>query len=258
MAARTGTIQVGTPAACFNATVLAGRPSKAGLAGAFKGGASAGRLALVGGRRTIRDNIPAGLVSFFAPPGVTAVTVECWGAGSDGVFSDGSEEFGGGGGGGGAYATRDDPLTVAPGTAVPYAVSVRNGGTTTIFSAAPGVSAVAAPAGLSSKGGAAADCLGDTKFNGGDGGAGGTGGGGGGGGVASAAGAGNAAVAGGAVNGGAGGVAIAGGSAGGAGGNIGFSGSDAGFGSGGGGSGKVAAGVGGRAGDGLIQLVYDL
>ncbi|MFM9056969.1 MAG: glycine-rich domain-containing protein, partial [Bacteroidota bacterium] len=50
--------------------------------------------------------------TFVVPPGVTRLTVECWGGGGAGGQSTGTSETGGGGGG--AYARRNS-LVVTPG-----------------------------------------------------------------------------------------------------------------------------------------------
>ncbi|MCB0790174.1 MAG: proprotein convertase P-domain-containing protein [Flavobacteriales bacterium] len=113
---------------------------------------------------------------FTAPPGVTQVTVECWGGGGRGG-SRNSNGNGGGGGGGGAYAR--SVLTVVPGNN--YTVTVGAGSTsntaaggdswfgtnTTIL--AKGGSTVALNSSTGAAGGTAAASIGTVKFNGGTG-----------------------------------------------------------------------------------------
>jgi hypothetical protein len=63
--------------------------------------------------------------TFTVPPGITSITVECWGGGGGGGGAATSNSAVGGGGGGGAYTL--STITVTPGT--PYTVTVGTGGT---------------------------------------------------------------------------------------------------------------------------------
>lgn len=58
--------------------------------------------------------------AWVAPPGITSVSVECWGGGGGGGGADATASSAGGGGGGGEYAK--DSVTVIPGNSYPYAI----------------------------------------------------------------------------------------------------------------------------------------
>lgn len=236
----------------------------------------AGQVTLVitnasGSSRTLNDTTSPVTEQIFtssgtwtAPPGVTSVTVECWGGGGGGGSY--SVGMGGNGGGGGAYS-KANSVSVTPG--VTYTVTVGNGGaggdtalgstigsdggdswfSTTGTVLAKGGTGANYGAGVNGTGGASASSVGDAKFSGGNGGT-----------TPNATGAGGGSSAGsstngnnGAAAGGSGGVGGAAPSGGGAGGNgaqnpliVG----DAGLlpGGGGGGSGNGAAGGSGASG----------
>ena len=63
--------------------------------------------------------------TWLCPPGVTSVTVQCWGAGGAGGAATAAANRAGGGGGGGSYVT--NTITVVPGTT--YNITVGAGGT---------------------------------------------------------------------------------------------------------------------------------
>lgn len=113
--------------------------------------------------------------SFVVPPGVTELTVECWGGGGRGgsLSSNGN---GGGGGGGGAYAR--SVLTVIPGNTYTVTVGAGSNGTgaggdswfstsTTIL--AKGGGSCANNSSTGANGGSAAASIGDVRFSGGNG-----------------------------------------------------------------------------------------
>jgi uncharacterized protein (TIGR02145 family) len=118
--------------------------------------------------------------SWTVPPGVTEVTIECWGAGGAGKYMPISLKAGPGGGGG-AYAKK--VLTVEPGGSLTIVVGQggsgltsanANGGnsyvsynSTTVVNAAGGSGASGNDPGL---GGNASYCIGDVTFSGGAGG----------------------------------------------------------------------------------------
>lgn len=66
--------------------------------------------------------------TWLCPPGVTSVTVECWGGGGKGGSVSGNTTEAGGGGGGGGYSKKVD-IPVVPGTT--YTVTVGLGSSTT-------------------------------------------------------------------------------------------------------------------------------
>lgn len=117
--------------------------------------------------------------SFIVPPGVTEISVECWGGGGAGGGATANNN-GGGGGGGGAYARRN--ITVTPGQSFSFVVG-QGGQGTTDYGAAGGtthfnsfqVSAVGGNGGGDNDGGAGGTganpnlCVGDVKFGGGNG-----------------------------------------------------------------------------------------
>lgn len=123
--------------------------------------------------------------SWVCPPGITSITVSCWGAGGGGSTTTGV----GGGGGGGAFA--GSTVTVVPGTTYNYVVgaggtSGANGGATTFNATtvvAAGGSSAATNSATGAAGGTVAASTGTIEFAGGNGanGAGSNGGGGGGG-----------------------------------------------------------------------------
>lgn len=134
-----------------------------------------------------------GAGSWTAPPGVTSITIECWGGGGggggdatpDGGGGGGGGAYGGGGGGGGAYA-RVNAFAVVPGVSYAYTVGAGgsggagtdatggNGGTSsfaTIVCVAAGGSGGANGGGSASGGnsGSVAASVGDVKYAGGRG-----------------------------------------------------------------------------------------
>jgi len=114
--------------------------------------------------------------SWQCPEGVTQVDVECWGGGGGGGQPDST--LGGGGGGGGAYSKKTG-ISVSASTS--YAISIGTGGGVgqsggaTYFKNASGTKVVEAVGGngansyVGGQGGAASNCIGDTKYSGGNG-----------------------------------------------------------------------------------------
>lgn len=76
-------------------------------------------------QQTIVTTSAAGLYTWTCPLGVTAIQVECWGAGGGG--DGGSATIGGGGGGGGAYSA-EPAYPVTPGVTYRYVVGNGGGG----------------------------------------------------------------------------------------------------------------------------------
>lgn len=209
--------------------------------------------------------------SFIVPAGVTALTVECWGAGGGGAGGSlaGGANSGGYGAGGGAYA-KVNALPVTPGAVLPYVVGAggtgaavnnlgTNGGATSFNGtgcvAKGGTAATLAATG---KGGAAGTSTGDIKFSGGGAGVAVVAGGGGGGSSAGTAGNGTLAADNTGSGVGPGATAPSGGGNGGAGGagnNLGIAGAVPGGGGGGGGGGS-SAGHGGAGARGQIRVTY--
>ncbi|HBE43384.1 MAG TPA: hypothetical protein DDW27_19725, partial [Bacteroidales bacterium] len=120
--------------------------------------------------------------TFTVPPGVTAITVECWGGGGAGGGTTANNARGGGGGAGGAYAKK--ALSVTPGTNYTVTVGAARTGTTsaggtgnpswfgttgTVY--AEGGAGGAAPNGGTVAGGtgSAANSIGDIVYAGGNG-----------------------------------------------------------------------------------------
>jgi hypothetical protein len=195
------------------------------------------------------------------PPGVTTLTVECWGAGGGGGGDGGNDVAGGGGGG--EYARKT--LAVTPGDVIPYVVDSGNGQTSTSWDIGPEVlansglngSTVNVQTGFGGTGG-----IGSVTFSGGNGAAGdgdrthGGGGGGSSAGPANNGGSPGTNTGAGAVPGG---VPVQGGGGGGSGGantDLGTAGANPG--GGGGGCGGNSSGTGGDGGDGLIKLTYSV
>jgi hypothetical protein len=211
--------------------------------------------------------------SFTAPPCVTSVKVECWGAGGGGARDNTSGATGNGGGGGGAYA-RVNTFAVTPGNS--YPVNVGTGGSSTQVSPAtagtnssfntttcvaaggsPGTEGPAAgppyTPGNGGTGGLATNSTGDVKFSGGTGATGLASNGGGGGGSAGTGSAGNPG------SGAAGGAAVTGGGTGGNGGSnlYGLPGNSPGGGGGGAESGQAPAyDLGGSGANGLVRITF--
>ncbi|MCW3091614.1 MAG: hypothetical protein JWP81_2683 [Ferruginibacter sp.] len=189
----------------------------------------------------------AGASTYTVPPGVTKITVECWGGGGNGG-STGNNGTKTGGGGGGAYARK--VVTVTPSTAYNFTVGGAAGdswfGSTATVSAKGGLSVVGA-ATTGAAGGSAASSVGDQTYSGGNGGTIATNSGGGGSSAGNSANGNNA-------SGSTGGVAPVGG---GAGANGVSSGNNGGTGNtpGGGGSGGSRQGVGGALGAGAAGQV---
>ncbi|HZL10435.1 MAG TPA: GEVED domain-containing protein [Prolixibacteraceae bacterium] len=158
--------------------------------------------------------------TFIAPPGVTSITIECWGGGGGGSTISSSGKSGGGGGGG-AYAR--STVTVTSGSS--YTVVVGTGGaanstggnstfnsTSVVAAGGTGAASNSATAGV---GGTTASSTGTLKYAGGNGADGGntySGGGGGGAGSTGAGGAASGAIAGTghSLNGGDGGAGVSG------------------------------------------------
>ena len=193
--------------------------------------------------------------TFTVPAGVTAVTVEAWGAGGGGGNS------GGGGGGGGAYAT--GTVSVTPGASVAITVgtsAAATAGGASSFGTAVSAGGGAAGTNAGGSGGAViagtgtAGCAGGAPQSGGS-----SRGGGGGGGAASSSGTCTAGGAGTATVGGTAGTGATGGGNGGAGGAPGAVGSPGGtYGGGGGGGGRTAgnnqAGAAGGGGRVILRI----
>lgn len=133
-------------------------------------------LALASGARAQVATTYGSNGTFEVPPGVTELTVECWGGGGRGGTRTSSGTPGGGGGGGGAYSR--SVLTVSPGST--YTVTVGGGssgtgsggdswfGSTATVMAKGGASA-GNNSGAGASGGSAAASVGDIKFAGGNG-----------------------------------------------------------------------------------------
>lgn len=112
----------------------------------------------------------AGSLNWTAPAGVYEIQVECWGGGGNGGQGGGDGTEGASGGGGGAYAKKNI-IHVIPGLS--YLVVVGGVAADSYFIdistvlAKGGTSAVWKTIGI---GGAAASCVGDVKYSGGNGG----------------------------------------------------------------------------------------
>ncbi len=132
-------------------------------------------LAFIANSQTTDTYSTAGSFTWTCPPGVTSVTVQCWGGGGGGYDAAGSARAGTGGGGG-AFA-QYTTLSVTPNTS--YTVFVGSGGnpgasgTDSWFSTNTTVLAKGGTGGSSGTtvgvGGAAASCIGDIKWSGGNG-----------------------------------------------------------------------------------------
>ncbi|MFZ4059305.1 MAG: hypothetical protein ACOYKE_14275, partial [Ferruginibacter sp.] len=112
--------------------------------------------------------------TYTVPAGVTAITVECWGAGGGGSNITGTGRRGGGGGGG-AYAR--SILTVVPGTAISVSVGTGGNGSLAGSNTVFGASLVVAKGGegglnngaTGGVGGSTAASIGTIKYAGGNG-----------------------------------------------------------------------------------------
>lgn len=228
-----------------------------------------GTLLVYASTTTTQTFITSG--SFTVPPGVTALTVECWGAGGGGAGGGlaGGSNSGGYGGGGGAYA-KANALSVTPGAVLPYVVgtggtgaspnNLGGSGGASSFSGTAVVAAGGTAATVSStgKGGAASASVGDVRFSGGGAGVAMGSGGCGGGSSAGTGSNGNLAADNTGSGSKAGAAAVAGGGAGGSGGAANASGTNgaAPGGGGGGGGGGASAGSGGNGGRGQVRVTY--
>lgn len=99
-------------------------------------GPEAPSIMYAGGNTVVTQSV-SGSYTWTAPAGVTAVTVECWGAGAGGDGGDGTH--GGGGGGGGEY-TSEPNYQVVPGQVYNYYVGSGGQGGTSGNDAADGES----------------------------------------------------------------------------------------------------------------------
>lgn len=85
-------------------------------------------LGMVTGHAQVTETlITTGNGTWVSPPGVTSITVECWGAGGGGQRVTGNTAAGGGGSGGGYVRTT---YTVTPNTSYAYYVGAGGLGTT--------------------------------------------------------------------------------------------------------------------------------
>lgn len=209
--------------------------------------------------------------SFTVPAGVTALTVECWGAGGGaaGGGLGGGANSGGYGGGGGAYA-KVNSLTVTPGNSYAYVVGTGGSGgapnnlgssgsastfDSTSCKANAGAAATISRVGI---GGSAVSSIGDVKFAGGDAGVATGSGGSGGGSSAGTGSSGNTSADNTGSGSKAGGAAVTGGGAGGTGGAANAGGTNGGVpgGGAGGGGGGASAGSGGIGARGQVKVTY--
>jgi hypothetical protein len=184
-----------------------------------------------------------GTYTWTAPPGVTSITVECWGGGQAG--NTGAAGLGSAGGAGGSFAQK--VVTVVPGNN--YTVTVGAGGASAFL---PGGDSWFSTTGTvqAKGGGSASSNVGDTTFTGGNGAGGQETAGGGGGSSAGTASNGNAATT------QTGAAAVSGGGAGGDGGNAGAAGSAGSFPGGGGGGGGNAVSAGGAGAGGKVTVSW--